>query len=336
MSFYTAILRPLVFQLEAERAHRLALAFLARIPPPVLRMLLGARTRVAPRTVFGLRFPNPVGLAAGMDKSGEALPAWEALGFGFAEIGTITALPQPGNPMPRVFRYPRHKALVNRMGFNNPGADGMATRLAALRASGRWPRIPIGINIGKSKATPIEEAAGDYLHSFRRLAPFADYVAVNVSSPNTPGLRLLQDVRALRAILESLRAERQDIPLVVKIAPDLDAASVADIAGLAESCGVQGLIATNTTLDHSALRGCREEEGGLSGLPLASKAAEVHRVLAESTRLPVLASGGIMDASHARARFALGSPLVQIYTGFVYRGAGLIGEIVAAGDVPGT
>jgi dihydroorotate dehydrogenase len=191
---YQGLVRPLLFALDPESAHHLALNVLRR--GAVLRLLRTFRPVPKPTTVFGLNFPNPVGLAAGFDKNGVALPAWEALGFGFVEIGTVTARAQPGNPKPRIFRYPTQEALINRLGFNNDGADVVAERLAKLRASGDWPQIPVGINIGKSKATPVEKAAEDYVYSFRRLREFADYIVLNVSSPNTPGLRDLQEEAA--------------------------------------------------------------------------------------------------------------------------------------------
>ncbi len=328
MSLYD-ILRPLLFRMDAEAAHHFALGALETAPVPALRLAFGATPR-AERVVAGIRFPNPVGLAAGMDKNAVALPAWEALGFGFVEVGTITAQAQPGNPQPRLFRYPELSALINRMGFNNDGADAVAARLARLKAAGRWPRIPVGINLGKSKVTPLEDAAGDYLHSYRALGDFGDYFVVNVSSPNTPGLRELQDKDALTKIVRTLRDHDAVKPLFVKIAPDLNAPQLDAILELTETENLAGLIATNTTLDHAAIPAGRDEAGGLSGAPLRDRAAEVLRVLCAGTRRPVIASGGIMNAATARDRLQAGAPLVQIYTGFVYRGPGLIREIAAA------
>jgi len=325
MSFYDW-LRPLLFRMDAETAHHFALGALARTPLGVLRASFGLPPQ-AERVVAGIRFRNPVGLAAGMDKNAVALPAWEALGFGFVEVGTITAKAQPGNPPPRLFRYPEIGALINRMGFNNDGADVVAARLAALRQSGRWPRIPVGVNLGKSKVTPLEEAAEDYLHSFRALLPFGDYFVVNVSSPNTPGLRELQDKDALTRIVRTLRDHDATKPLFVKIAPDLNDAQLDAILELAAAENLSGLIATNTTLDHSALAGRPDEMGGLSGAPLQARAAEITRRLCAGSTRPVIASGGIMDAAAARERFEAGAALVQIYTGFVYRGPRLIREI---------
>jgi len=331
MNLYTSILRPLFFRLDAETAHNLAMRFLAVSPRPMLRLLFGRRVPAAPATAFGIRFPNPVGLAAGMDKCAEALPAWEALGFGFAEIGTVTAHAQPGNPKPRAFRYPARQALVNRMGFNNPGAQEVARRLSLLRASGRWPGIPIGINLGKSKITPAEEATNDYLTSLHALREFGDYFVINVSSPNTPGLRDLQEISRLSAIASLLRAEVPDKPLLIKIAPDLPEEAALEIAALAEKLGIEGLIATNTTLDHSSLPPDADQQGGLSGAPLREPSTRILRTLTQHSPLPVIASGGLMDAESAREKFEAGATLVQIYTGFVYRGPQLIREIVTDG-----
>jgi len=320
-------IRPLLFRMNAEAAHHFALGMLERMPPGLSRSVFGPAPR-AEREVAGIRFRNPVGLAAGMDKNAVALPAWEALGFGFVEVGTITAKAQPGNPQPRLFRYPELGALINRMGFNNDGADAVAARLAALQQSGRWPQIPVGVNLGKSKVTPLEEAAEDYLHSFRALLPFGDYFVVNVSSPNTPGLRELQDKDALTHIVRTLRDHDATKPLFVKIAPDLNDPQLDAILELAAAENLAGLIATNTTLDHSALAGRRDETGGLSGAPLRTRAAEITRRLCAGAGRAVIASGGIMDAAAARERFEAGAVLVQIYTGFIYRGPALIRDIV--------
>jgi dihydroorotate dehydrogenase len=329
VSLYTAILRPLLFQLDAERAHRLALRQLSLLPPPLLRLIFRGIPRGESRNVFGRDFPNPVGLAAGMDKNAIALPGWEALGFGFVEIGTITAKAQPGNPQPRLFRYPRQNALVNRMGFNNDGADAVAARLDGLRKTGKWPKIPVGVNLGKSKATPLEQAADDYLHSFRTLSRFGDYFVINVSSPNTPGLRDLQETRRLQEIMRVLRNETLEKPLLVKIAPDLPDEQAVEIAALCDYEGLAGLIATNTTLDHSALPQECDERGGLSGEPLRQRATGLIRLLRAKTSLPIIASGGVMDADSAKEKFDAGARFVQIYTGFVYRGPQLIREIAS-------
>lgn len=327
MSLYTSFIRPALFQLDAETAHHQTLRLLSLTPSPLIRGLFGDAPHGGARKVFGVDFPNPVGLAAGMDKNAMALPAWEALGFGFVEIGTITAHAQPGNPLPRLFRYPAEQALINRMGFNNDGAAVVADRLTRLRDSGRWPRIPVGVNLGKSKVTALEEAPADYLHSFRLLKSFGDYFVINVSSPNTPGLRELQEVDRLREIIRVLRQEGPDKPLLVKIAPDLVDEHAIEIAALAQQEGLSGLIATNTTLDHSAVPKEQDQQGGLSGAPLRSRATALLAKLKSATSLPIIGSGGVMDASAAKEKFDAGASLVQIYTGFIYRGPDLIREI---------
>lgn len=312
--------------MDAERAHHFALRQLSVFPPALLRLMFGAAPR-NPGTAMGLTFPNRVGLAAGMDKNAVALPGWEALGFGFVELGTVTALGQPGNPQPRLFRYPTQGALINRMGFNNDGAEAVAVRLRALKASGRWPKIPVGVNLGKSKVTPLEEAPQDYLTSFRLLREFGDYFVINVSSPNTPGLRDLQQTHLLRQIIEALRGERSEKPIVVKLAPDLADEQVIECGELAAEGGLAGIIATNTTLDHSAIPQGHDQTGGLSGAPLRSRANAVLSVLKSHSPLPLIASGGVMNAAAAKEKFDAGASLVQIYTGFVYRGPRLIREI---------
>ena len=312
--------------LPAEAAHNLAILGLRLTPPSLLRAAFGP-TPPKPTKLFGLTFPNPVGLAAGMDKNASALRAWEALGFGFIEAGTITALAQPGNPKPRCFRYPNQEALINRMGFNNAGASAVAKRLARQKASGKWPRVPVGINIGKSKLTPNEQAASDYATSYKLLLPFGDYFVVNVSSPNTPNLRALQDRDSLTEIIQTLKRINNIKPLLVKIAPDLTDDAVRDIAALAETEHLAGIIATNTTLDHSSVPKDSDQQGGLSGGPLRQRSTEVLRILRSATKLPIIASGGIMDAASAHEKLDAGANLVQIYTGFVYNGPDLIRKI---------
>jgi dihydroorotate dehydrogenase len=314
--------------LPAEAAHNLAILGLRMTPPSLLRAAFGA-TPQKPTKLFGLNFPNPVGLAAGMDKDASALRAWEALGFGFIEAGTITALAQPGNPKPRCFRYPSQQALINRMGFNNSGASVAAVRLARQKASGRWPRVPVGINIGKSKLTPNEQAASDYATSYKLLLPFGDYFVINVSSPNTPNLRALQDRDSLAEIIRTLKRINNIKPLLVKIAPDLTDEAVRDIAALAESEHLAGLIVTNTTLDHSSVPKDSDQQGGLSGTPLRQRSTEVLRIMRSATDLPIIASGGIMDAASAHEKLEAGASLIQLYTGFVYHGPELIRDIVA-------
>lgn len=330
---YERFVRPLLFSLDPERAHHLAIGAL-RIAsgfPLLLRSLRRFEPPAKPSTVFGLTFRNPIGLAAGFDKNGVALPAWEALGFGFVEIGTVTAKPQPGNPKPRIFRYPEQQALINRLGFNNDGAEAVAARLRNLRRSGRWPGIPVGINVGKSKATPLEEAADDYLYSFRKLHEFADYVVLNVSSPNTPGLRDLQEQEALAALLSAVQSENREArkPILLKIAPDLSPEDLEQVIGNCEAHGIAGLIATNTTLDHASIPRGRDETGGLSGPPVREKATAFIRAIGERTNLPIIGVGGINDAASAREKLAAGASLLQVYTGYVYGGPGLLRRVVA-------
>lgn len=329
---YEGLVRRLLFALSAEAAHNLAIRTLraASHRPAALRQLGRFRPPPKPTTIFGLTFPNPIGLAAGFDKNGVAIPAWAALGFGFVEIGTVTAKPQPGNPKPRIFRYPEQEALINRLGFNNDGADVIAARLRGLHESGRWPAIPVGINLGKSKVTPLEEAGSDYLYSFRLLAPLADYVVLNVSSPNTPGLRSLQEHSTLEQLLRAVRSENERIrkPVLLKIAPDLSLADLEQIIATSEKNGVAGIIATNTTLDHSAIPQSLDQTGGLSGRPLREKSTEFIRAIRAQSQLPIIASGGIFDADSAREKFTAGAQLIQVYTGYVYRGPGLLREIV--------
>ncbi|HEY2614408.1 MAG TPA: quinone-dependent dihydroorotate dehydrogenase [Chthoniobacterales bacterium] len=328
---YEHFVRPLLFAFDPETAHHLALGCLRAVPhlPFALRTLAPFRPAPKPVALFGLKFPNRIGLAAGFDKNGVALPAWAALGFGFIEIGTVTAKPQPGNPRPRIFRYPAQSALINRLGFNSDGADAVAARLRRLRDSGRWPQIPVGINIGKSRITPIEEAAEDYLHSFRQLREFADYIALNVSSPNTPGLRSLQEEEALDQLLRAIRAENSTTgkPILVKIAPDLALADLEQIIATCEANEIAGIIATNTTLDHSAIPPSRDQAGGLSGRPLREKSTALVRAIKERSRLPMIASGGIFDSVTAGEKLEAGAALLQIYTGYIYRGPGLLREI---------
>ncbi len=327
-SFYQHILRPLLFRLDAETAHNLAIHLLAITPPALLRMLFCKNLPTRQTQAFGLEFPNPLGLAAGMDKNAEALPAWESLGFGFVEIGTVTAHAQPGNPKPRAFRYPKQQALINRMGFNNDGAITIAARLQRIRKSGRWPKIPVGINLGKSKVTALDDAPADYLASLRALKSYGDYFVINVSSPNTPGLRDLQEISRLAEIMTTLRIEAPDKPILVKIAPDLRDDAAIEIATLAEKSGLAGLISTNTTLDHSSVQHEGDQQGGLSGAPLLARSTALTSLLAASTPLPIVASGGIMDADAAKLKFEAGAKLIQLYTGFVYHGPQLIAEIL--------
>jgi dihydroorotate dehydrogenase len=327
---YERFVRPLLFTLDPETAHNLALKFLELAGNS--RALRIFQTTSRPRNNFGIVFPNPVGLAAGFDKNGVALPAWAALGFGFVEIGTVTAKPQPGNPKPRIFRISEREALINRLGFNNDGADIVAARLQKLRGRDRWPAIPVGINIGKSRATPIEDAIDDYLYSFRRLGRFADYITLNVSSPNTPGLRSLQEKNALTNLLAAVQTQNRTLekPLLIKIAPDLSLGEIEEIVRTCEAHDVSGIIATNTTIDHAAVLPHQDEPGGLSGKPLREKSTNVIRAIRARTQLPIIASGGIFDADSAREKIEAGAQLLQLYTGYIYRGPGLLHEIVSA------
>ena len=333
-NFYEQLVRPLLFLLEPETAHRATIELLRAAShfDVALHVLRYFQPPPRPKTLFGLNFPNPVGLAAGLDKNGVALPAWAALGFGFIEIGTVTAKAQPGNPEPRIFRLPKQRALINRLGFNNDGADAIAERLRKLRGSGRWPTVPVGINIGKSRATPLEKAADDYLYSFRLLRDFADYITLNVSSPNTPGLRDLQEPTALSGLLRAIGKEpgAATKPLLIKISPDLSPVQLEAILKVCAENGVAGIIATNTTLDHSSIPAELDEEGGLSGAPLCKKATAMVRDIVTKAAIPVIASGGICDAESALEKFQAGAELVQLYTGFVYRGPRLLREIIEA------
>jgi len=329
---YEVFVRPLLFSLDAETAHHLTIALLQRASlfDPALRVVKSFQLPSKPKTLFNLNFPNPIGLAAGLDKNGVALPAWAALGFGFIEIGTVTAKAQPGNPKPRIFRLLEQQALINRLGFNNDGADAIAQRLAALRESGRWPAVPVGINIGKSRITPLEQATDDYLYSFRVLRDFADYITVNVSSPNTAGLRGLQQPEKLSELLHAIGSEAGTTPkpLVLKISPDLSDAELKAILAVCEENGVSGIIATNTTLDHSSILPQLDEAGGLSGAPLRDKSTALVREIAAQSKIPVIASGGIFDAESAWEKFQAGAQLIQLYTGLIYRGPQLLREIM--------
>ena len=339
-ALYRRLVRPLFFALDAETAHHAAMTALKladrrRFSLGLLRTVAGTRRDPRlERTVFGVRFSNPIGLAAGFDKDGVALSAWEALGFGFVEVGTLTAHAQPGNPRPRIFRVPAARALINRLGFNNHGADAAAARFAALRAAGRWPSIPVGINLGKSRATPLERATEDYVDSLGKLHAHGDYFVLNVSSPNTPGLRTLQGRDELDALLRAVQAKNASLPtprpMLVKIAPDLTFEGIEEVLILAQQHALAGLVATNTTVDHSALPpGSPREQGGLSGRPLCARSTEIVRFLTARTSLPVIAVGGVSDAASAREKLDAGAALVQLYTGFVYGGPTTVPEICA-------
>ncbi len=330
--------RPFLFNLDPERAHALALASMEAAYRGGLNPLLSRRPRPLPTKVWGLNFPNPVGLAAGMDKNGEHVDALLALGFGFVEIGTVTPEAQPGNPKPRMFRLKQHRAIINRLGFNNDGVD------ALLRNVGRARRRDglLGINIGKNKHTPNESAESDYLFCLERVYPAADYITVNISSPNTAGLRELQEEQSLRRLVSLLREAQERlgaqhgkrVPMLVKVAPDLSDDDIEAAARVLSDLSVDGVIATNTTVSRLAVQDHRNarESGGLSGAPLMDKSTAVLRML--RTRLPeaipLIGVGGILSGADAAKKMAAGASLVQLYTGLVYRGPMLIGECVDA------
>ena len=323
-------LRWLLFRLDPERAHRLAHAFLRRVSPAAARRRRPAPPPSLAVRAFGLAFDSPVGLAAGFDKGDVSVPGLFALGFSHVEIGTITPRPQAGNERPRLFRLPEHRALVNRMGFNNEGADACAERLRALPPGARLG--PVGVNIGKNKATPNEDAASDYLACIDRLHALADYLVVNISSPNTPGLRGLQEKepleRLLRACVARLRERAPGKPLLVKLAPDLSPEALDEAVDVAVAAGVAGVVATNTTLSRAGVEGHPRaaEQGGLSGAPLEALATSVVRrcALRAAGRVPVVGVGGVLDAEGAYAKIRAGASLVQVYTGFVYGGPAFV------------
>ena len=331
---YTLI-RPLLFTLDAESAHHLTLESL-RLAGALARPCV-PRVAAAPRSVMGLEFPNPVGLAAGLDKNGDYIDALAVLGFGFIEIGTVTPRPQPGNPRPRMFRLPAARAVINRMGFNNNGVDALVANVRRARFRGI-----LGINIGKNFDTPIERAADDYLACLRKVYEHAGYVTVNISSPNTKNLRQLQQGDELGQLLSVLREERERladrhgrrVPLALKIAPDLDASQVSAIADLLVAYGIDAVIATNTTVAREAVAHLPHggETGGLSGAPLTTRAQNVTRQLAETLggAVPIIGVGGIMDGNDAAARIGAGASLVQLYTGLVYAGPALVAHCAEA------
>ncbi len=321
--FYRSIARPFLFSLPPEWVHHASLDVLTNTPLPALIESFARREFPSlEKKVFGLTFPNPIGLAAGFDKNAEGVTVWPRLGFGFMELGTITPRPQPGNPRPRVFRLPAEQGLINRLGFPNVGAEEVARRLEKIKTSGRWPRTPVGLNLGKNKDTLLNEAGRDYLTCFRRTRDLADYFVVNVSSPNTPGLRELQGGAFLDSILGPLRDEDPGAkhPLLIKIAPDLTEIQIADVVNAVEKYRLAGIVATNTTIDKSGLS--VQEEGGASGRPLTSRSTEIIRTVHRLTsgRVPIVGVGGIFNADDARAKLEAGASLLQLYTGFVYEG----------------
>jgi len=338
---YRHVARPVLFRMgkgDAETAHHRTLTTLAKIAGSRSALSVLARMsgpRGAPRRVFGVDFPSPVGLAAGMDKDGVALKAWPALGFGFVEVGTVTAHGQPGNPRPRLFRLTESESIINRMGFNNAGAAALAARLADVGDIG----VPLGISLGKSKVTPVEAAVGDYLTSLRALYRFADYLAVNVSSPNTPGLRGLQDRGPLDELLGALTEEAgclagqhdRPVPVLVKIAPDLSDAALGELLEVCSDRGIAGVIATNTTVERPGVSpretALAAEVGGLSGRLLTQRAREVVRFVTSHCDLPVIGVGGIATADEGLAMLDAGASLLQLYTGFIYGGPQLVRDL---------
>lgn len=324
--------------MDPEEAHHFTIhnLQLAGKLPWLLKLAVGGKVEHPSlhRTLWGIDFPNPVGLAAGLDKNGDAIDEFGAMGFGFVEIGTITPKPQPGNDKPRLFRLVKDKALINRMGFNNVGAE-----VAAQKLKRRKSNIIVGANIGKNKVTPNEEAIRDYEYCFKTLFDYADYFVVNVSSPNTPGLRELQDKDSLAAILNSLQdfnhSKEKTKPILLKIAPDLTNEQISDVISVVEQTKIQGLIATNTTIAREPLTYTKEEiekigAGGLSGAPLTRRSTEVIKYIKTNSSIPVIGVGGIMNAADALEKLKAGADLIQLYTGFIYEGPQLIRDINTA------
>ncbi|WP_088241175.1 quinone-dependent dihydroorotate dehydrogenase [Calothrix rhizosoleniae] len=355
MDIYQSAIRPLLFNLlktDPEFLQQQTIRSLTwwehnSIRPPgnwlhqqLQKSLCFADPRLE-QQLWGLHFPNPVGLAAGFDKDAAATNIWSSLGFGFAEMGTVTFHPQPGNPRPRLFRLPADSAALNRMGFNNNGAQAMANRLIAQRQKQYTPVIPIGINLGKSKVTPLTEAPTDYLQSFRLLKELGDYFVVNVSSPNTPGLRSLQDAAMLSSILAALQEENNaHKPLFVKIAPDLEWSAIADIIDLAKTYQLAGIIATNTTISRDGLKTSiieatgnppSQEAGGISGIPVRDRSTEIIRFIWQRTQgeIPIIGVGGIFSADDVWEKITAGAKIVQIYTGWIYQGPWIVRRILA-------
>ena len=342
-----SLLKPLLFALSPEKAHHLTFQLLDLAAANPLGRILLRRWYVTTKakndvTVMGLHFPNRIGLAAGFDKDGKHIHGLALLGFGFIEVGTVTPIPQDGNPQPRLFRLPADEALINRMGFNNDGLDALAQRLRRLREQGAAPEgVIIGGNIGKNKMTPNENASDDYLRCFETLFPWVDYFVVNVSSPNTPNLRALQEKAPLTQLLHLLQEENKkksvSKPILLKIAPDLTTSQLDDIVDIVKTTGIAGLIATNTTIDRSGLKTPTAEVeqmglGGLSGVPVRARSTEVIRYLREKLgATPVIIGvGGIDSPAAAQEKIAAGANLVQVYSGLVYQGPGLVKRIAEA------
>lgn len=334
-AFYP-VLKPLLFKLDAELAHTLTVKNMVIMHKLGLLPSL-APARQTPVNVLGLTFPNVLGLAAGMDKSASAVEAWGAMGFGFVEVGTLTPRPQPGNPKPRLFRLPEHQALLNRMGFNNPGIHSAVEKLRKRRI-----KAVVGVNIGKNFDTPNEKAVDDYLYCLKAAYEVADYIAVNISSPNTKGLRDLQGEESIRALLSALQKEQaalekqhgRHVPVLVKIAPDLENLHIEALARVFNELGVEGIIATNTTISRAAIAGhpLAQEAGGLSGAPVTARSTEVIKAFRSLLRqeIPIIGVGGIMNGRHAVEKLQAGAKLVQIYSGLVYAGPALVADVLGA------
>ncbi|HXZ95455.1 MAG TPA: quinone-dependent dihydroorotate dehydrogenase [Burkholderiales bacterium] len=330
-----SLLRPLLFRLDAETSHRLTLASLNLGHALGLNRLFGKPVSGKPCHLLGLDFPNRVGLAAGLDKNGEYIDALAALGFGFIEIGTVTLRPQAGNPRPRLFRVPQARAIINRMGFNNDGVDRLIKNVHRARYKGI-----LGINIGMNSDTPMENVANDYIACLRKVYPFASYVTINISSPNTPGLRDLQQRKELDRLLSALKEEHRKLaklfgrhlPLALKIAPDLSPQEIGEVASLLIAYSIDAVIATNTTISRDGIESLTQESGGISGAPLNEKSTAVIRQLAVALqgKLPIIGVGGIMSDTDALEKMYAGASLVQIYSGLIYRGPKLVNELVKA------
>jgi len=331
MNLYSSLARPLLFQLSPEAAHHLTLASL-RIPLISRLLTLGKKAPSDPTVLMDLSFRNRLGIAAGLDKNAEAPLAWRNLGFGFAELGTITFHPQPGNPKPRVFRYPHQQALINRLGFPNLGADTIATRLRILRGKHSLHDFPIGINLGKSKVTPLHQAPLDYLASLKLLQHLGDFFVINISSPNTPGLRDLAQPNDLRKLLSTLQEFNHSCPqikpLLLKISPDLEISSLPELVNITKEFELAGIVATNTTIHRETDE--PNEIGGLSGRPLTSRAMTFTRALRPllDKEQILVGVGGVMNSANYQSRRAVGADLVQIYTGMVYLGPNAAWEIL--------
>ena len=332
--FYPAI-RKVLFQFDAETIHEITIKGLKSTGSTPLNAFYKQRVTNKPVTVMGINFPNSLGLAAGLDKNGECINAFAAMGFGFIEIGTVTPRPQPGNPKPRIFRLPEANAVINRMGFNNKGVDYLVSQVRAAKFNG-----VLGINIGKNKDTPDENAKDDYIHCMRKVYDFASYITINISSPNTPGLRSLQYGDALNELLSALKTEQAElekkynkyVPIAVKIAPDLTEDEVNSIGISLIDNNIDGVIATNTTLSREGVEGLEfgNEQGGLSGAPVKDKSTTVISLLAKAldNKLPIIGVGGIASSHDANEKIVAGASLVQVYTGFIYQGPPLVKEIV--------